>query len=126
MENRAIPGNHQSVMPYLILKNALKFDDFVQTVFKAKELTKRMRDDYNLMHAEVLIGNSTIMFAECNEQWKPSTAGLFVYVDNADETYSKALENGAISIMAPENKDYGRSCGIKDPFGNVWWITSLL
>ena len=41
------------------------------------------------------------------------------------KTYHKALEMGASYIMEPADMEYGRSCGVKDPFGNVWWITSL-
>ena len=65
------------------------------------------------------------MFADSNEEFKPQTAGLFVYAHDADETYNKALEEGATSIMAMSNQDYGRSGGVTDPFGNVWWITGV-
>jgi len=35
------------------------------------------------------------------------------------------IAEGAVSLMEVENKDYGRSSGVTDPFGNVWWITSV-
>jgi uncharacterized glyoxalase superfamily protein PhnB len=50
---------------------------------------------------------------------------MFVYVDNADEIYQKALQEGAVSIMEPADQSYGRSCGVEDPYGNTWWITSV-
>ena len=50
---------------------------------------------------------------------------MFVYVEDADETYKKAVENGAETVMPPDDQPYGRSCGVTDPFGNVWWITSI-
>ncbi len=77
------------------------------------------------MHAEVTLNGSTIMVTDEITDWAKQTANLFVYVPNADETYQKALENGAVSLMGLSNQDYGRTCGVTDPFGNVWWITSV-
>lgn len=113
-------------MPYLILVDAQKFSDFASAVFSAKEQNRQMREDgKTLMHAEIQIGNSTVMFAEAMEQWPPHTAGLFVYVEDADVSYKKALELGATTVMELSDQDYGRTCGIADPFGNVWWMTSI-
>ncbi|WP_421978678.1 VOC family protein [Roseivirga seohaensis] len=121
-----IPEGHQSVMPYLILPEAENFSEFAKQVFDAKvSLTRLREDEKTIMHSELIIGNSTIMFAGATEQFSPQTANLFVYVDNADETYKKALDNGASSVMGLSNQDYGRTCGVLDPFGNTWWITSV-
>lgn len=121
-----IPQNYQRVMPYLILENAPGFITFTQKVFDAKETQKVMRDENTIMHAEVMIGESTIMFAEATEKFKVSNADLFVYVDDADETYKTALKNGGSVVNELANQPYGRSGGIKDPFGNVWWVTSVI
>jgi len=52
---------------------------------------------------------------------------LFIYVHDADLTYKKALAAGAATVPGnePSDKDYGRTCGVTDPFGNTWWITSV-
>jgi len=121
-----IPEGYQAVMPYLILKNAQKFIDFTQKVFDAKLMNKHLREDgHVIMHAEVNIGGSVIMFAESTEQYAVQTANLFVYVESADETYAAALSNGATSVNEPADQPYGRSGGVKDPNGNTWWITSV-
>lgn len=115
-------------MPYLMVKGALKFIDFVKTVFNAELTTSmhRLREDgKTVAHSEVTIGGSTIMFTDATEQWKEQTANLFVYVANADETYLRAIDSGATSLMDLSDQDYGRTCGVTDPFGNVWWITSI-
>ena len=103
MEDLAIPEGYQRVRPYLIIKNATAFFNFTKKVFEATEKIKIMLDDTHIRHAELHIGESTIMFADSNEEFKPQTAGLFVYVQDADETYSKALAEGAISVMAMSN-----------------------
>lgn len=125
-KNLTIPENYQTVMPYLILKNAAAFIAFTQRVFAATETYKVMRDENCIMHAEIMIGGSTIMFADSTEEYKERTAGLFVYVEDADATYKKAMDEGATIESAMSDQPYGRSGGIKDPFGNTWWITSPL
>ena len=121
-----IPENHQAVMPYLMLKNAEGFVDFTRSVFNATACMKEMRNDQTdlIMHAEITISGSTVMFADTNAQWPIANANLFVYVDSADETYQLALEHGASTIMDLSDQNYGRTCGVLDPFGNTWWITS--
>lgn len=113
-------------MPYLIVKNAAAFLDFTKKVFGAEEKHKTMRDEKLIMHAEVSFGDSVIMFADATEQYQPSTAGLFIYVDDCDAVYQKALQNGATTINQPADQSYGRSAGVKDAFGNTWWITSAV
>ncbi|MFT3901909.1 MAG: VOC family protein [Niabella sp.] len=120
------PG-HQPVMPYLILQNAEGFIQFMKTVFGATEIYKGYREDDNtkIMHAEVQLNGCNIMFADVTEDFGVANANLFVYVDDADATFHKALENGATVANALAEQDYGRSGGVIDPFGNTWWITSM-
>ena len=121
-----IPTSHQRVMPYLILKNAARFYDFAQSVFDAETLHKTLREDNEtIRHGEIKIGDSTIMFSNSTTDWGASPANLFIYVEDADESFQKALDQGAISIMELKDEDYGRTCGVKDPSGNTWWITSV-
>jgi uncharacterized glyoxalase superfamily protein PhnB len=121
-----IPAGYQTVMPYLILKDAEAFIKFAIFVFEAKETRKVMRDAQTIMHAEIMIGESTIMLAEATEIYKARTAGLFVYVNDSDVAIEKAIVSGAKLIAATTNQPYGRSGGITDPFGNTWWITTPL
>ncbi len=120
-----IPNGHQTVMPYLMLNGADTFINFVKLVFHAEVTFERKRDENYLMHAEVRINGSTLMFCDATDQWKAQNANLFVYVPNADETYQKAVAAGAETVMPLSDQDYGRTCGITDPTGNVWWITSV-
>lgn len=120
-----IPTGHQTVMPYIIVKEASKFMDFLKNVFDAEETAKYMGNESEIMHAEVKINGSTVMLAGSTEQWQPQNAGMFIYVEDVDKTYKKALDQGASSLMEIENKEYGRSGGIRDPFGNAWWITTI-
>ncbi len=121
-----VPEGYQTITPYLIIKNANAFIDFTQKVFNASVVTKHMRDEQTIMHAEVKIGTAIIMFADSADQHNPQAGSFFIYVENADATYALALENGAASVSAPADQPYGRSGGVKDAFENIWWITSVL
>jgi len=121
-----IPENYQTITPYLIIKDAPSFIQFMKTVFNAEIINKHMRDENTIMHAELKIGNSMVMLADSTLQYPPANANLFIYVEDADATYKKAVDNGASTVTELANQSYGRSGGIKDSFGNTWWITAVL
>jgi PhnB protein len=77
-------------------------------------------------HAEVRLGDSVIMLSEAQGgEHKPMPTGIYLYVENCDATYKRALEAGATSVMQPTDQFYGdRSAGIKDQFGNHWYIAT--
>ena len=121
-----IPNGHQAVMPYLMMEDAAKFIEFTKEVFDAQLTYHSMREDDLVGHCEINIGGSTIMFSNRRGEWKPVTANMFVYVDDADARYKRAVDAGSETVMPPADQSYGRSCGVTDPFGNVWWITSVI
>ncbi|WP_439555082.1 VOC family protein [Dyadobacter sp.] len=128
MSTVKIPNGHQAVMPYLMLDKAILFKDFVTQVLGGEVVSTHFQEDEPALikHAEVRVGESTIMFCDSRAEWPAQPANLFVYVENADDTYQKALQSGATSMMEPADQDYGRSCGVTNPCGNVWWITSVI
>src|SRR4051812_21267985 len=117
-----IPEGYQTVMPYIIVEDAEKFIHFLKTVFNANEKLKVPREEGGIMHAEVIIGGSTIMLADATDQYKPRSAGMYIHVDDTDKTYEIALREGATSLMEPQKQSYAsRTAGIQDEFGNTWW-----
>jgi uncharacterized glyoxalase superfamily protein PhnB len=75
------------------------------------------------MHGELRIGDAVIMFADVTPEFASRPAGIFIYVDNVQDTYKKAIAAGAVSVMEPVQMPYGFTCGFKDAFGNDWWPT---
>lgn len=53
-------------------------------------------------------------------------ASIYIYVSDCDSIYEKAIQNGAKSIMVPTDMKHAgeRYGGVKDPFGNIWWIAT--
>ncbi|RYZ24834.1 MAG: VOC family protein [Sphingobacteriales bacterium] len=120
-----IPSGMNQVMPYLIVKGAAQLQEFMTVVFGAREHSMHADEDGNIMHAQVLIGESLIMFSDARGEFEPMTAGMFIYVEDADASYHKAIEAGGTTIMPLSDQEYGRTCGVMDPTGNTWWITSV-
>src|SRR5262249_54072274 len=79
-------------------------------------------------HAEVRIGDSMLMIGGGAPPERPYSGqewptALHVYVKDTDATFKRALEAGATSIGEPRDMEYGeRGAGVKDAFGNVWYI----
>ena len=119
-----MPEGYNQVMPYLILHNAAGFIDFMQQVFGATEHSRHMTEENTIMHAEIEVGDSVIMIGEASALYPPSPSGMFIYVPDADEAYARAIAAGSLSILPIEDKPYGRTGGVTDPFGNTWWVTT--
>ncbi len=118
---------HQTTMPYLIVPDARKLIGFLTDVFGAEETFCVPGTDGGILHAEVRISDSTILVADATDGFRPTTAGLYVYVDDAEETYVRALAAGGTILIEPQDKDNGaRYAGFTDPYGNSWWITTPL
>ena len=72
--------------------------------------------------AELHIGDSIVMVSSAGVR-EVFPAFLYVYVEDADGTYRRALASGATSLEAPLETPYGdRRAMVRDPFGNVWQI----
>lgn len=72
--------------------------------------------------AEIYIGDSLVMVSPAGERAR-FPAFLYVYVDDADRTYVRALAAGAVSLEAPLDTPYGdRRAMVRDPAGNVFQV----
>jgi len=75
--------------------------------------------------AEIRIGDSLIMISDGGGLREPVSAFLYVYVEDVDETYHRAVEEGAETLELPSDQPYGdRRAMVKDPWGNLWQIAS--
>lgn len=116
------PAGYHTVTPYLIVQDVAGLIKFLVTVFSAKEIERLNDSQGRIMHAEARIGDSVIMMGESNS---PTPAALYIYLEDTDAAYRRALAAGATSLREPTNEFYGdRSAGVKDAFGNQWWLAT--
>jgi PhnB protein len=124
--NSHVPSEgYHTITPLLRVKDSLKLIDFLKQVFEAKETSRYNQKDGSIIHAEVKIGDSMIMISDSTVEWKPMATALYLYVNDVDKSYQKALECGATSLREPRDEFYGDRCAaIVDNFGNQWWIAN--
>lgn len=122
---RAVPEGFHTVTPYLVVDNAQGLLEFIKNAFDGKVTFITKMDDGKIMHATVSIGDSVVMIADTMEGMETQTAMLYLYVEDADAVFQKALKAKATSVREPKTEFYGdRSGAVKDDWGNMWWIST--
>lgn len=117
------PEGHSTVCPYLVIDEVALQLDFLKNVFDAEIIESIDGEDGKVIHAEARIGNSIVMMGQSNAGNTARESMNYMYVDNADNRYAKAMEHGSVSLNEPVDRFYGiREAGIKDPCGNQWWF----
>jgi PhnB protein len=117
----------RTVTPYLHPVRSLRLIDFLQRAFGAEETYRAESPDGIVHHAQVRIGNSVIGMGDAHGIYQSMPSTLHFYVNDVDGVYQQALRAGAESIRPPEDQPYGeRNFGVKDPFGNQWWVAMQL
>jgi uncharacterized glyoxalase superfamily protein PhnB len=112
-----------TVTPFLIVDGATRLIEFMQKAFDGRVGFTSRDDNGRIIHAYVYVGDSVIMIADTMEGMKPQLALLYLYVEDADATYKRALNAGAKVLKDVEDQFYGdRAGGVIDEWGNSWWI----
>jgi PhnB protein len=123
MTIKPIPDGYHTVTPYLVVRDVAGLIDFLQQTFNATEIERMHSSSGRIMHAEVRIGDSVIMMGEAGEGNQPMPAMLYLYLEDSDAAYQRALAAGATSVQAPKDEFYGdRTAAVNDAFGNQWWM----
>ena len=118
MAVKAIPEGWHSVTPRLFVREAAKLVDFLKHAFGA------IGDFRTDGPSEIRIGDSIVMVAEAGVR-EPMPGFLYLYIDDTDAAYRRALEAGATVIEEPSDMFYGdRRATVRDPFGNIWQIAT--
>jgi len=133
MAVQPVPEGYHTVTPYLAVDDASAAIDFYQRAFGAKERVRMPGPGDTIMHAELEIGDSLVMLADPFPQASTRTpkelggtsVNIFVYVEDIDALYKRAIDAGASSLMEPDDMFWGDRFGsVQDPFGHSWTIAT--
>ncbi len=114
---------YRTVTPYLVVHDADAELAFLKAAFGGAEANCQRNPDNSVMHAEVTIGDSLVMLGQAAGPWKLRQAALYLWVEDVDATYARALQAGGTSESEPQDKPYGhRNAGVIDQNGVTWWI----
>ena len=117
-----IPDGYGTVTPFVIVKGAVGFIDFMVRAYDATELG-RVGEEGAIGHAEVRIGDSVVMLFDSKPGWPDTPAFLRLYVEDVAATYRRAIDAGGSSVTEPTDMLWGDRVGrVRDPFGNLWWL----
>ena len=121
-----VPKGMNTVTPYLVFTGDCgKALDFYQKALGAQlPMPPEKTPDGKIMHAMMKIGDSNIMLSDSFQPKSRITglkSNLWLYVDNADAYYERAIKEGCKSVMKMEDAFWGDRLGeVKDPFGHTW------
>ncbi|HET19173.1 MAG TPA: VOC family protein [Chromatiales bacterium] len=125
MSVQPVPEGYHTITPSLSVKGAVQMIEFLKQAFDAAQKDFLLRPDGAVGHATLRIGDSMIMLGETMEGWQPMPLSLYLYVDDVDATYRRALQAGASSVMEPADMFWGdRHGAVKDQWGNVWLLAT--
>ena len=133
MTAKPIPNACRAATPYLIVNDAASAIEFYKKAFGATELVRLADPTGKVMHAEIRIGNSSLMLADefpgmgyrSPRSLGGSPVSILLYVENVDTLFSQAITAGAKETMAVADQfDGDRRGTLTDPFGHVWLLAT--
>ncbi|HEY6768870.1 MAG TPA: VOC family protein [Candidatus Sulfotelmatobacter sp.] len=135
MSVKPIPEGYHTLTPYLTVRDATRAIEFYKQAFGAKVKGGGVMKgpDGKVMHAELIIGDSTLMLADefpafgavSPQAIGGSATGLHIYVEDVDSSFDRAVKAGATVEMPVADMFWGDRYGkLKDPFGHKWSIAT--
>lgn len=131
------PPTPKGVIAYLTVNDAARAVEFYKNAFGAVELSRQTTNDSDkIMHCALDVNGGRVMLSDDFPEWTggrrndPNAFGgspvtLHLQVDNVDETFVRAVENGAEVEMPVADMFWGDRYGkIRDPFGHIWSIAT--
>jgi PhnB protein len=130
---KPIPEGMHSLTPHLVCANAAEAITFYKNAFGATELFRMPGRDGKIGHAQIKIGDSVVMLTDEAPQQgmlgpkslKGTPVSLYLYVENADKAFERAVAAGATVLMPLADMFWGDRWGlVEDTFGHHWHIAS--
>lgn len=122
-----VPEGFAVVTPYIFAEDAAAYVRFLQAAFGAREIGRTSAPDGRIANCQMQFSTTTIMVSDASEPFPASRAAFYVYVADADAAMAKARQAGAEMIMEAADMPYGdRQGGVRDPSGNIWWVSQRL
>jgi PhnB protein len=126
---KPIPEGYHTVTPSLVVREGAKALEFYRRAFGAEEKMRMPGPDGGIMHAEFRIGDSNIMLndempdmgAKSPQSYGGTPVKFYVYVENVDAAWKRAVDAGAKPLVPLQDMFWGDRMGcVEDPFGHSW------
>jgi PhnB protein len=127
---KPVPEGFYTLTPQLTLDDAAKTIEWYKSALGAQEISRSPGPDGRIMHADLKIGNShfmvnDVMMGKGPRELGGSPAHFWLYVDDSDALFNRAVKAGAKVQMGVSDQFWGDRAGaITDPAGYTWWIAT--
>lgn len=128
VSGESLPPGYGSINPFVAVRGpggATAFIRFLEEVFGGRETlaAHAVDSDGLLIHAEVRVGDSTVMLFDAKPQWAFTPGLVQVYVGDVAAVLERARAHRADVITEPIDF-FGdqRLARFRDPWHNVWWL----
>ena len=122
---RYIPEGLRQVSVYLHPKGTEEVIAFLERALRAVVVDRAQEPGGPIHHARLRIGDSILEMGEAHAEFQPMPTTFYLYVEDCDALYERAMSAGATSLHSPADQPYGdRNAGVKDPFGNTWYLST--
>ena len=123
------PQGYHTVTPSIVVRGGAKALEFYQKAFDAEETLRMPGPGGSILHAEFRIGDSVIMLggempdmgARSPKAYGGTPVRFYVYVENVDAAWKRAIDAGAKQVTPLQDMFWGDRVGcVEDPFGHAW------
>jgi|SRR5579862_685816 len=130
---KPVPQGFHTLTPYLTVNDAARAIDFYVKALGAREVMRMQNPAGKITHAELKIGDSMLMVSDelgqsqvrSPRSLSGTTTGIFLYVENVDSVFDRAVATGAKPVSRPADMFWGDRFGtFADPFGHVWSVAT--
>ncbi len=113
------PNGWQTVIPRIFTPDVAGLVDFLKDVFEATGDVAAGRP------TELQIDDTVIIISDGGDLRQTTSSVFYIYVEDADATYHRAVARGAETIEPPTDMPYGdRRAIVRDPSQNIWQIAT--
>ncbi|WP_251359439.1 VOC family protein [Kangiella sp. TOML190] len=121
-----MPDGFGAITPYLFVDKASEYVDFLKAAFNAEELSRTMRGE-RVTNACLSINEARLFISDVTDDYPAMTTSIYLYVEDADTSIAQAVSAGGQCEMQATDEPWGdRTGGIRDQWGNIWWISQHL
>jgi PhnB protein len=130
-QSQPVPEGFHTITTQMTLDNAAQTIDWYKRALGAEEISRRKGPDGKIMHAELKIGDTRIFVNDVMpglrgpKGYGGSPASLWLYVDNCDTFFNRAVGAGGKIQIPMSDQFWGDRAGaFADPEGYTWWVAT--
>lgn len=127
-------SKHHALVPVIVVRDVDAAIEFYLRAFPAREVIRIPGPGGQTAHGQVRVGDTILFIAKeppnRDTYVSPATLGgttcaIYLYSDNCDVTFKRAVGAGAEVVAEPVNLPWGDRVGVvRDKFGHLWSVAS--